>query len=317
MKNTDIEWCDSTVNPVMGCEGCELWTKATRICYAGLLHEAQSGAVGFARKFENPEVFPDRMAKAASWKSLLGEIRTGRKSAQDKPWLTACPRTIFVGDMGDLFSSSVKDQFIADTFEQAHKAPQHIWIFLTKRPSRMAKVTLLAKTPGGAVGAMELPRNIWMMTSVTSVASLARIPFLKETDAWVKGLSIEPLVEDLPGIGAHLNGIDWVVVGGTSGMNVPRTEIGWIQRVVDECLSRNIPVFVKQIGSGHQLVGDIKGGNPKNWPESLRIRQMPLQKITLPGDWNYHPTKFYAYKADMFDESSPNVLKSGTSIPNR
>jgi hypothetical protein len=24
-KSTPIQWCDSTVNPVMGCEGCELW----------------------------------------------------------------------------------------------------------------------------------------------------------------------------------------------------------------------------------------------------------------------------------------------------
>jgi hypothetical protein len=22
---TAIEWCDSTINPVMGCDGCELW----------------------------------------------------------------------------------------------------------------------------------------------------------------------------------------------------------------------------------------------------------------------------------------------------
>ena len=25
MKNTTIQWADSTVNPVMGCNGCELW----------------------------------------------------------------------------------------------------------------------------------------------------------------------------------------------------------------------------------------------------------------------------------------------------
>ena len=24
MKNTNIQWADSTVNPVMGCDGCEL-----------------------------------------------------------------------------------------------------------------------------------------------------------------------------------------------------------------------------------------------------------------------------------------------------
>jgi hypothetical protein len=25
MKYTNIQWCHSTVNPVMGCDGCELW----------------------------------------------------------------------------------------------------------------------------------------------------------------------------------------------------------------------------------------------------------------------------------------------------
>ena len=25
MKNTNIQWCHSTINPVMGCDGCELW----------------------------------------------------------------------------------------------------------------------------------------------------------------------------------------------------------------------------------------------------------------------------------------------------
>ena len=30
MKITNVQWADSTVNPVMGCDGCELWpTPAT------------------------------------------------------------------------------------------------------------------------------------------------------------------------------------------------------------------------------------------------------------------------------------------------
>ena len=27
MLNSDIQWCDDTCNPVMGCDGCELWPK--------------------------------------------------------------------------------------------------------------------------------------------------------------------------------------------------------------------------------------------------------------------------------------------------
>src|SRR2546429_9733548 len=31
MKKTKIQWCHSTVNPVMGCDGCELWPGKDRI----------------------------------------------------------------------------------------------------------------------------------------------------------------------------------------------------------------------------------------------------------------------------------------------
>jgi len=31
MKHTKIQWCHSTVNPVMGCDGCELWKPASAI----------------------------------------------------------------------------------------------------------------------------------------------------------------------------------------------------------------------------------------------------------------------------------------------
>jgi hypothetical protein len=31
MKYTKIQWCHSTINPVMGCDGCELWKSAPAI----------------------------------------------------------------------------------------------------------------------------------------------------------------------------------------------------------------------------------------------------------------------------------------------
>lgn len=30
-KNTTIQWADSTINPVMGCSGCELFPKSTQL----------------------------------------------------------------------------------------------------------------------------------------------------------------------------------------------------------------------------------------------------------------------------------------------
>ena len=66
---TDIEWCDSSVNPTENCDGCELWnTKAgIRKCYAGKLTERFQGRGAF----DGPIVLkPGRMAE----KKLLDQM---------------------------------------------------------------------------------------------------------------------------------------------------------------------------------------------------------------------------------------------------
>ena len=310
--DTAIEWCDSSGNPTMGCEGCEIWTKTSRLCYAGLLHEQRPGHKGYAKKFEEPEMFPERMDKMAGWPDLSGKHRMGSKKVGPKPWMTAMPRTIFLGDMGDLFSTSIPDDFIHGVIQKAVNSDKHIWMVLTKRPSRMAKMF----GPGSCVIDS---KNIWGMTSVTNRKSLPRIEWLKKTSFHVKGLAVEPLTEDLPELPNMLDGLDWVIVGGLSGNIDPenRTRLEWIQRIVNGCLERKIPVFVKQIGSGHPDQGHCnhKGSDWLHWPKEIHVRQMPLNKTKLPSDWNFHPTNFYAYEADMFDERSPNVLSRGDSIP--
>jgi protein gp37 len=41
MKKTQIQWCHSTVNPVMGCDGCELWPNVGKVS-AGIKKGLQS-----------------------------------------------------------------------------------------------------------------------------------------------------------------------------------------------------------------------------------------------------------------------------------
>ena len=42
-ETTGIQWVDGTVNPTMGCDGCELWNTRTKKCYAGKLHQLRGG----------------------------------------------------------------------------------------------------------------------------------------------------------------------------------------------------------------------------------------------------------------------------------
>ncbi len=56
-KDTSIQWCDSSVNPSMGCEGCELWGSRRRSCYAGqMIANRYAGKPGWPAEFRVREV---------------------------------------------------------------------------------------------------------------------------------------------------------------------------------------------------------------------------------------------------------------------
>src|SRR4051794_41447629 len=76
---TKIQWCDSTVNPTMGCDGCEIWGAQRKSCYAGTLHVRFGGVTpGYAPRFEEVTLFPGRVAEACGWSDLAGKRRGGK-----------------------------------------------------------------------------------------------------------------------------------------------------------------------------------------------------------------------------------------------
>jgi protein gp37 len=130
-NHTPIEWADSTVNPVMGCDGCELWMPEAKVpvkkCYAGQLHQVRAGRPGYADRFDEPKLFPGRMAAAARWSDLRGVHRP------DKPWFNAGPRVILVSDMGDALSRGVPFDFLCREIIDAagsEKGMRHLWFWL-------------------------------------------------------------------------------------------------------------------------------------------------------------------------------------------
>ena len=103
-RETEIQWCDSTINPTTGCDGCELWSKNDRSCYAGNYHEARLASampVLYAKDFNEVRLVEGRVKQAANWADLMGVDRIGMKHVSDKPWLSKYPRIIFISDMGD------------------------------------------------------------------------------------------------------------------------------------------------------------------------------------------------------------------------
>lgn len=89
---------------------------------------------------------------------------------------------------------------------------------------------------------------------------------------------MEPLWES---VDLDLEGIDWVIVGGESGAYAKPFDLGWARTLRELCEREGKSFFMKQLGAkpfenGNPLsLEDEHGGDWNEWPEDLRIRQMP------------------------------------------
>lgn len=256
MSLTKIEWSDRVWNPVTGCTkvspGCDH-------CYAE----------NIARRFAGGKSFPN------------GFDVTLRHDKLDEPRRWRTPSRVFVNSMSDLFHDDVPSAFIAAVFDVMRETPQHTYQILTKRHARMRSL-MRSAAPGEG---WPLP-NVWLGVSVEDQKRAdLRIPALLNTRARVRFLSCEPLLGpvDLGNVdwdGATgltvlehpPNGIDWVIVGGESGVGARRMELEWAASLVRQCRAAAVPVFVKQLGSAH---GAHKGGDMDTWPTELRVREFP------------------------------------------
>lgn len=283
---TDIQWCDSSINLQMGCDGCELWHEGVRACYAGTLTERYGGQKGFPKAFHLPVLFPERMKVVESWEDLSGRVRP------EKPWLNGYPRVVFLNDMGDTFTESLPRDWLARHLSVLSELP-HTFIVLTKRAQRGVEFFL----------EHGLPSNFWFLVSVTTRATLSRLEHLARLRSAepraILGLSVEPILEDLdlwryPDLAQLL---DWVVVGGESDQKDHRARhmhLDWMRRLLAEAPPWVAP-FVKQLGSNPWMtyegietpyrprgdrLGDRHGGDWTEWPPDLRVRFMPTPRLS-------------------------------------
>jgi len=172
------------------------------------------------------------------------------------------PQSIFVNSMSDLFHEDIPVEFIKRIFDTMRQANWHRFQILTKRSERMLELSpQLSWAP-----------NIWMGVTVENSNYISRIENLKKTGASVKFLSLEPLLGSLPSL--HLNGIDWVIVGGESGPKARPIKEEWVIDIKNQCLDENVPFFFKQWGginkkkAGRELEGRIWSQTPVLLPNA-------------------------------------------------
>lgn len=75
--------------------------------------------------------------------------------------------------------------------------------------------------------------------------------------------------------------IDLVIVGGESGVHARPFALEWAKSIIDQCRAAGVAPFFKQAGE-HAFNGGVRltlrdrhGGDPAEWPEDLRVREMP------------------------------------------
>lgn len=213
MSKSNIEWTESTWNPVTGCTKISAGCKN---CYA------------------------ERMAKrlrAMGQKNYRNGFKlTCHHESLDLPLRWKKPQIIFVNSMSDLFHEDVPLGFIQDVFATMRQANQHLFQVLTKRAERLVELSPV----------LDWPENVWMGVSAESHDYLDRINCLRKTGANIKFLSLEPLLDDVGELDPF--GVDWAIVGGESGPGARPMAIDWVRSIRDQCLDQQVPFFFKQWG---------------------------------------------------------------------
>ncbi len=181
--------------------------------------------------------------------------------ALDLPLKWKKPQTIFVNSMSDLFLKDVPFDFIKKVFDVMSKAHWHTFQVLTKRSERLIELS----------HALPWAANIWMGVTVESNNYTHRIDDLRNSGAYIKFLSIEPLLGPLPEL--NLEGIDWVIAGGESGPGARPMNPDWVFDILNQCQIARVPFFFKQWGGTRKKkAGRLLEG--RTWDEMPVMQQV-------------------------------------------
>lgn len=286
MNKTNIEWCESTWNPVTGCvHGCE-YCYARQIvnrfstsnkCHTftdghpymrinGVdLHELDNQAEIFTSFGKDIHGFVKPKFKKAPYPFGFEPTLHRYKLDEVQKWKKG--RNIFVCSMADLFGAWAPDSWIEEVFSACEKAPQHRYLFLTKNPQRYGELARAGKLPQRS--------NMWYGSTLDSMKA-KRYPGRLLDNTFI---SIEPLTEYMD-VGPGSFGRDqWVIIGAETGNRkgrvTPRKE--WIDKICKAADITHMAVFMKD--SLIPVVGE----------ENMR-REFPWDRQTLKNAADYADT---------------------------
>lgn len=131
MKSTKIDWCDCTVNPVVGCpNGC-------KYCYARKINTRFK----WIENWNEPQFFEERL----------------------KEFSSKTPKSVFIDSMSDI--GTWKDEWLIKVLDAIKKNNQHWYLVLTKTDVRLLTQKIMSYHKKG-----EAPLKLFIGKSITTQA---------------------------------------------------------------------------------------------------------------------------------------------------
>ncbi len=218
MEKIDIKQYIKNLDAVTGCSiGCSY-------CYARVNNQRFPVTVDFSV----PELIEKRLKRIS----------------------TKTPNIYLMTSASDF--SGWKDEWRGRVFDCMKQNPQHIYLFLTKRPDLIDYFTDM--------------KNVWFGVTVNNNDDKARIKIMrKNIKAYRYFITFEPLHEDLGKL--DLDGISWIVIGTETGKRKGKIDARaeWVTNISRQAQKYNIPVFMKAA-----LEDVVRGENMiQNFPDDF------------------------------------------------
>ncbi len=214
MRQSKIEWTEATWNPSIGCNKVSAGCKN---CYAeSMAKRLQAmGTNGYENGFEFT-LMPERL---------------------NTPKAIKKPTKFFVNSMSDLFHENMPFDYLDKVFKVISETPHHQYQILTKRERILDEYFRTRK----------VPNNVWLGVTVESRQVKHRIDILRNIDAKIRFLSMEPLLNDVGEL--NLKDIHWVIVGGESGVKARPMKKEWALSIKEQAHNQGAKFFFKQWGT--------------------------------------------------------------------
>lgn len=275
---SNIEWCDSTFNPWIGCTKV---SHACDHCYAEALMDARLGrarwGAGQPRTRTSKSTWSKPLAwnkdkfvecRGCGWRGVFpGESRCPKCGSD---WYKAARRRVFCASLADVFDNEVDPQWRVDLFSLIARTHNLDWILLTKRIGNVLPALRAMRNAGDSEDNLSrsgevlrdqfghciardwvsgmAPKHVWIGTTISNREEMLRdARKLAEVPARVRFWSYEPALGALGSIPQGLMP-DWIIAGGESGAGARPAHPNWFRELRDQCQATGTPLLFKQWG---------------------------------------------------------------------